>query len=251
MVKIGPNERCICGSGKKYKRCCGDPRVPTEYTAQERRSALRQFEEWLDAFAEAEIEEGLDLFWWRYLDRILELPDELALVSTDVAETWAAFDYIGGRGVSLAGAYLAEAVLADGERAYLTALSRSTMRLYEVVDAAPGHSLTLRDVVEGNQLTLNEHAVSRTVVPHALVAARILPRGPSGGSELEPGLLYIPRIFRDGMVTQLREMRAHFRSEYRDVSIELFYKAMPPFFHEVWIRSYLELQAHRSPRDHG
>jgi len=22
-MKVGPNERCPCGSGKKYKRCCG------------------------------------------------------------------------------------------------------------------------------------------------------------------------------------------------------------------------------------
>ena len=25
--KIGPNERCPCGSGKKYKKCCGDVRL--------------------------------------------------------------------------------------------------------------------------------------------------------------------------------------------------------------------------------
>ena len=24
--KIGPNDPCPCGSGKKYKKCCGDPR---------------------------------------------------------------------------------------------------------------------------------------------------------------------------------------------------------------------------------
>jgi SEC-C motif len=251
MVKIGPNERCICGSGQKFKKCCGDPRVSTVYTRQERRAALRLFAEWLDAFAEPEIEEALDLFWWRYLDSILELPDELAMVSTDVAEAWAAFDYIGARGVSLAGAFLAEAVLADGERAYLTAFSRSTMRLYEVVDAASGLSLTLRDVVEGNQVTANDHAASRAIRPPALMAARVLPRGPSGGPEIEPGLLYIPRNVRDGMVTQLREMRACFRSDYRDASIDSFYKAMPPFFHEVWIRAYLERQANRLRRDHG
>ena len=23
--KIGPNELCPCGSGKKYKKCCGSP----------------------------------------------------------------------------------------------------------------------------------------------------------------------------------------------------------------------------------
>lgn len=25
--KIGPNEKCACGSGKKYKKCCGKPGV--------------------------------------------------------------------------------------------------------------------------------------------------------------------------------------------------------------------------------
>lgn len=27
MVKIGRNTPCKCGSGKKYKKCCGDKRV--------------------------------------------------------------------------------------------------------------------------------------------------------------------------------------------------------------------------------
>jgi hypothetical protein len=28
MAKIGRNEKCPCGSGKKFKRCCGDPLKP-------------------------------------------------------------------------------------------------------------------------------------------------------------------------------------------------------------------------------
>jgi hypothetical protein len=28
-MKIGPNERCPCGSGKKYKRCCGAKKSQT------------------------------------------------------------------------------------------------------------------------------------------------------------------------------------------------------------------------------
>jgi hypothetical protein len=24
VIKIGPNEPCPCGSGRKYKRCCGE-----------------------------------------------------------------------------------------------------------------------------------------------------------------------------------------------------------------------------------
>ena len=27
--KVGPNDPCPCGSGKKYKKCCGDPAKKT------------------------------------------------------------------------------------------------------------------------------------------------------------------------------------------------------------------------------
>jgi len=30
-MKIGANERCPCGSGKKYKRCCGAKRSQTSF----------------------------------------------------------------------------------------------------------------------------------------------------------------------------------------------------------------------------
>src|SRR5438046_6175709 len=29
MAKIGRNDPCACGSGKKYKRCCGSGSAPT------------------------------------------------------------------------------------------------------------------------------------------------------------------------------------------------------------------------------
>jgi hypothetical protein len=28
-MTVGRNERCPCGSGKKFKRCCGEPPTPT------------------------------------------------------------------------------------------------------------------------------------------------------------------------------------------------------------------------------
>jgi hypothetical protein len=35
-MKIGRNERCPCGSGKKYKKCCGDPLRPTKGEVKDR-----------------------------------------------------------------------------------------------------------------------------------------------------------------------------------------------------------------------
>ena len=54
--------------------------------------------------------------------------------------------------------FVAEVELGDGERAFLTALRHSSMRLYEVVDVVPGVSLTLKDVIEGNNPNYRDFA---------------------------------------------------------------------------------------------
>ena len=42
MAKIGRNDACPCGSGQKYKRCCGprDNAAATERAAADRAAAL-------------------------------------------------------------------------------------------------------------------------------------------------------------------------------------------------------------------
>jgi SWIM/SEC-C metal-binding protein len=48
--RIGRNDPCFCGSGKKFKRCCIDKAIPpTEHPAeQEKICAHCAIEEWLD-----------------------------------------------------------------------------------------------------------------------------------------------------------------------------------------------------------
>jgi len=175
MAKIGPNERCPCGSGKKFKKCCRDLLVATTYTAAERTSALDRLHAWVDRFADDEWEEAMDEFWGRFGDAAAELPDDLTLQSDDVEETWFAFDRGGDRGAPVVDTFLSEAELGVGERAFLSALRRSTMRLYEVVDAVAGVSLTLRDAIEGDVVTVNERLGSRSIGLHEHIAARVVP----------------------------------------------------------------------------
>lgn len=41
QLKIGRNEPCPCGSGKKFKHCCGSPRaVPVEESASHSREVI-------------------------------------------------------------------------------------------------------------------------------------------------------------------------------------------------------------------
>ncbi|MBX3231385.1 MAG: SEC-C domain-containing protein [Labilithrix sp.] len=53
MAKTGPNQSCPCGSGKKYKKCCGGPNAPVRssglpHTQAERAAAIQKLEEFID-----------------------------------------------------------------------------------------------------------------------------------------------------------------------------------------------------------
>ena len=45
--KIGRNDPCPCGSGKKYKQCCGKPEAPTMPSAESHDGAVERAVAWL------------------------------------------------------------------------------------------------------------------------------------------------------------------------------------------------------------
>jgi SEC-C motif len=239
-MTIGPNERCPCGSGKKFKRCCGDPRAETRYTREDRATAFARLDDWIRFFAATELARAHDEFWGRFAHYADDLPPGLATQSGAAEDVWFAFDHCGDRGFPVVDTFLAEAELESGERAFLTALRKSSTRLYEVVDVVPGTSLTLRDAVEGGLVMVSERQGSRTIGRHTYIAARVVPRGPSGGPEIDAGLLHIPGLVKDSVLAQLREHRARYLDEHRGADLDAFYKTMPPFFHEAWAGSFLE-----------
>jgi hypothetical protein len=95
MAKIGPNERCPCGSGKKFKKCCRETRNTYAYSAADRASALGKPDAYVDVFAEADSEDAAEEFWGRYFDEAGEMPDDLALQSDMIEDLWFAFDRAG------------------------------------------------------------------------------------------------------------------------------------------------------------
>lgn len=239
MTKIGPNERCPCGSGRKYKKCCGDPSAVDRYSRDERTQAFVRLNEYIDVFATGEEDRAGREFWGAFVGRGDELPPERAELFDDVEQLWFAFDYRDAEGRSVVERFLAGAELGAGERAFLTSAARSSMRIYGVLDASAGASLTLRDALEGGTIQVNERQASRTIARGDFLAARVVPRGPSGGPELEAGLLHVAPAVHEPLIARLRRERARYLDDHRGGDLTAFYKRLPAMFHEVWIGTML------------
>ncbi len=241
-----PNDPCPCGSGVKFKKCCNRPHgaakpVSSGYTRLERETALEKISRFVDERWAEEEEMAFEELWDRFLDREDELPPNMLALSSDVRDSWFAFDRELDDGGRVVDHFLAQATLTVGERNYLTAMRRSSMRLYEVTDTVPGTSMTLRDLVEGTVVTVNERSGSRTVTRRTCIAARVLARGHTGGPEMDLGALHIVNLLRDSVLESVRELVADARQrEGTDATVDDLYKEMPPLFHQAWLSSIFE-----------
>ena len=241
MKKIGRNDACPCGSGKKFKKCCLTKWVHAGYTRGERDSALAKLLRFVERKLGPEDDQAFDEFWGRFVDHADGLDHDLEMMSEHVCDLWFAFDWPLDDGQLVVDRFLDEQAfaLSEGEKLCLRTLRASSMRLYEIEDALPGESLTLRDVVEGDRLTVRERLGSRSLNRFDWIAARVVSTGVSGHPEIE-GLFQIPEFFHQGLRHQLRTQRdAHLRSN-PGATVDSFYKMMPPAFHEVWVGAILD-----------
>ncbi len=240
MSKPGANEQCPCGSDKKYKKCCRDLTAGMTYTQDDRFSVYSKLDELVEERFGDDADDAHVEFWERFVDETEELPEQLAQASEFVEDVWFAADVPLADGRTLVEVLLVEGDTTSGEKAFLKALQRSSMRLYEVVGVVPGVSLTLREVLEGGQVQVNERSASRTLNRFDWLATRVVPRGASGGPEMEGGVLHIPRLLTDATLATLQRDRAAFSKKELGADATAFFKTQPPFLHGVWIGSILD-----------
>jgi len=191
MDRIGRNDPCPCGSGKKYKRCClQQGGAPPGFVADDRNSALAK----LDRFVRKELGREDDAeyasFYGPWEDRIEELDEQQTATSESVYDMWFFCDARLSTGGCVIDEFLERGpLLSPGERRYLRRLRETALRLYEVDDMSPGVSVTLVELPAGTRVKVHERLGSRSSWRHALLAARIISEGPSGQPEIESGLL--------------------------------------------------------------
>jgi len=242
MAKIGRNEPCPCGSGKKYKRCCLTKGVQAfGFTPEERQTALSMLERFVENELGQEDDAAYDSFYDQWDVRLDDLDSTWIDLSEAVYNMWFYLDY------RLSGDALVVDLLIDrnplldpGVLRYLELLRETALRLYEVIDLSPGESVTFRDILGGTKVTVCDRLGSRSLSRHSLVAARVIARGPSGQPEIESGFFHIPDLIREQTISQLSSYRKNYRREHPQAGVTDFFKEMGPFLHDAWMSCLLD-----------
>jgi hypothetical protein len=234
MAKIGRNDPCPCGSGKKYKHCCHDKEVQPLQTA----NLWGHDSEWLKMRrAEGEVITGILEFvaseWPGLLQEgAEEFAGEYAIDDVHLESIfipWVVFNWIPEaieRGPSkrafpeqqLGLEYLnenAERIDEYHERFILTACAEP-FSFFAVTGVVPGKSLGLRDIFLDRTFTVKEAQASATLRRGDIIFARVVPLD---GQAIVVGMA--PTAIPPRGHTRLLDIRDEIKAEMRDEGFEL------------------------------
>jgi SEC-C motif len=256
--KVGPNEPCPCGSGKKFKKCCGAVganalAAGASYDRKNRDSASAMVERLVEAELsywgdEEEVAEGdgstpsekpapsLEArFWGEYMG--CALPEVAAERAEGILLDWVAFDVLQKNGERLVDQLLRRKNLRAGEKTFLEAMKHSAMKLYEVVEDL-STSVILRDLVDGGTAVVHQHSTGSSKPTTGFWVARVVPCGVSGKPELEGAVLLMPDVFQQFLIDKVLEHRRFHALTHPGASALDADKELPPFFHQLWLKTY-------------
>lgn len=188
MHKIGRNEPCPCGSGKKYKQCCLRQEHEQAYlAAQDPVHGVRKAIEWLGAKHPGALQEAIyDGFFGTIndddLNRIESVDEEVHHAVMTNAMEWVLAEgtcFYRDNEIAITDLLFARGglLLPVEQRGWLEALRANPLRLYGVVAVSPGHSITLQDLIDPDrdEVTVFEKTASQSLTEGDAFAARIVP----------------------------------------------------------------------------
>lgn len=251
MKKVGRNDPCPCGSGKKYKQCClKAEEAKTARAANDRSEAVPRAIQWLMLKHDQGVRQALDEGFFGTLN-----DDEYERLQVDHAEAfqgilvnameWLLADgtlLIQGREHRVADLLLGRGgpLFSAEQRQWIELLTSTRLGLYEVVDVVPGESLLLRDILFPQQapVLVREKSGSRDAARLDLMAARILPV--DGHHELSGAVYSIPRQRSFDLIDELRnELTSLTPDDATDVK-EILSVIIPAYWLE-WFARPLEI----------
>ena len=191
-TKIGRNDPCPCGSGKKYKQCCGRGDAAQEVAPDSHEYAVARAMAWLGqnhqkafgtalAMALGDAIEGLFADDEQTQEALAGIDQELwTQIQINLTEWLLAEGDIEMKGEFQRVADLLQGprgpLLSVEQRAWLAQLAQRPLRLYDVTDVAPGATLTLCDALDrdADPVIVTERSGSRTLRPGMCIGARLM-----------------------------------------------------------------------------
>lgn len=188
MTKIGRNERCPCGSGRKYKKCCLNAEQPENTPSATTGDTYSQvaenilfflnnrldpvllysgitdfFQDYADEDSYADLVEDLEmLFWpWLFFTWVLE-PHHLhqGTGTLDVAT-----------GKTLGELFVDYTNPKEEEKRWIQAYTNIPYSFWEVKAVTPGRSFEATDIFTGEHREIHDEEVSQDLSPNTILYA--------------------------------------------------------------------------------
>jgi SEC-C motif-containing protein/antitoxin Xre/MbcA/ParS-like protein len=188
MDKIGRNDPCPCGSGKKYKKCCLMKEEEVSARQREEGTAVSLALDWLAKHHPEQIAEAIDANFYGALeddelDRLNELSPHFQQMAYINSSEWLINDArfeVKGKVTPVRELLLGPGgpLLPSASRNWLQRLGERPLSLYEVREVKPGEGLVLIDLLRPEELPVRvaERSASRTLVRYDILGTRLVRR---------------------------------------------------------------------------
>ena len=224
MAKLGRNDPCWCGSGKKYKNC----HMGEDERAESRRLVTHNLIERLNEYAlTREFKQDLESAFEFFTQRKFEIPeDQEALIKFQRALDYFIYDYPLPDDKRVIERFAEEhgKRLSADERALIADWEHSRMTAFEVLAVERGVGMRIRDLVSGEEFDVREKRGTQDLSRWEIIVTRLLRvldhyelGGYSG--------LRLPARYRDWLRSYLEEQQTHYESNHPESTYEDFLHA--------------------------
>jgi hypothetical protein len=260
MPQPGRNDPCPCGSGKKFKKCCGkaspanlrlmdlpptpapggpdeeqeDPRGP------ESRLHERLFSELLQAGRNSMTRSGEERALVRFLGPGFKGHSVASAIPRmdppwviDAFFEWLVFDFRGGGGRTHLETFLKRKGRTFGgvSRELLERSASTFMSLYRIEEVRPEEGFTLKDLFLGSTVEVRERSATRQLVRWDLIGARLMEM--DGALRLTGGIIPFPPREKRNLLEEMEEEYVRFRAVHSGASREAFLKERGEFIYRL------------------
>jgi len=235
--KVGRNDPCPCGSGKKYKKCClikeearrsqKTSAIPTEIELREKLlsfSAKERFKK--------DLKRAYQLFWRKPFKEPFIL-DEAEEASFGFFLDWFIHDFNLSNGMTVIEEYYQQKKdeFSKEELSLLNYEMASYLGLYEVVSVTPEVGLRLRDLITEEEIDVLEVKGSLKLVSWDVIFARVIRM--DSVNKLSGMITIIPRRSRDEILSAIRQTWERTKEETMGMTWANFMKANAHLLHHL------------------
>ncbi|GAV20601.1 hypothetical protein MMIC_P1570 [Mariprofundus micogutta] len=213
--KVQRNEPCPCGSGKKYKRCCGLKARDLASNRINRRDGIQKSLGWINHAHQDDIGRWLEDSWLKDIpteertgitsaDPRIRSVHDVNLLEYLVAEG-VFTDEEGNTSSPLQLILDADLDLDEQQRAYLNQLAERPLRLYQVTECIAGKSYSLALYPDDNSevVEIEDAVTSRMFDAGDIVGLRLIEC--EGAWETSGAIYHIPEEHAFDLVQQLQD----------------------------------------------